>query len=311
MYRLRLAEPAISMVNTLNSRISDNAKNDLKQEHSSLISDQKLLELYAAMLKCRMLEQRATELFEQGKLQNGFLGSARCKASAVAVTIDLAPGDALCVAPGDCLPALVKGMSPESLLLALVPGAESTGQSLTAAEAERNTVLLADDPSQQHELVLHRAADAREKKNGAVVAVFIPSTPSSPDSWKEVITSAAAETLPVIFVRHTDGEEIRVPSAGRRGGNPQAFFHGVPAIFVDATDPVAIYRVAFEAILRARQNRGATLLECTTVTAWSLDPVGAMENYLRRKAIQPNHHERKIVEAFDRELDLATRFLQH
>jgi pyruvate dehydrogenase E1 component alpha subunit len=299
------------MVNTLNSRTSSKAKDVPMQESAPLISNEKLHELYAAMLRCRMLEQRAKELFQQGKLTSDFCGSAVSEASAAAVAIDLTPGDVLCVPPGDWLPAFVKGMSPESLLLAHKHGVESTGASLAVVEAEQNNVFLAGDRLQPRRSVLERAADARAKKNGAVVVVFISCAPAPLDGWREVMTSAAEETLPIVFVHHADGAEIGIPSSSRRGRNPEALFHGVPAIGVDATDPVAIYRVAYEAVLRARQNRGATLLECLTVTAWSFDPVSAMENHLKRKGIESGGHERQIVEGFNRELDLATRFLHH
>jgi TPP-dependent pyruvate/acetoin dehydrogenase alpha subunit len=298
------------MVNTLNSRIRGSAKEEPGQENSSLISDEKLLDLYRLMVKCQMLEQRATGLLEQGKPGSDFCCSAGREASAAAVAVDLTPGDTLSVPPGDWLPAFAKGMSPESLFLALASGTESDREALTAAEAERNNVWLAGDQPQQRKSVLERAADARAQKDGAVVAVFIRSAPEALDGWRKVMTSAAAETLPIIFVHHTDGAAISAPSPGRRGRNPEAFLHGVPAIAVDATDPVAIYRVAFEAILRARQNRGATLLECTAVSTWSVDPVSAMHDYLRRKGIEPSRHARQIVEGFQRDLDLATRFLE-
>ena len=297
------------MVNTLNSRIRGSANDEPGQESSSLISNEKLLDLYALMVKCQMLEQRATGLLQQGKPASDFCCSAGREASAAAVAIDLTPGDTLSVPPGDWLPAFAKGISPESLFLALASGSESAREALTR-DAERNNVSLAGDQPQQRESVLERAADARAQKDGAVVAVFIRSAPAALDGWRKVMTSAAAETLPIILVRHTDGAAISAPSPSRRGRNPEAFLHGVPAISVDATDPVAIYRVAFEAILRARQNRGATLLECTAVTTWSVDPVSAMHDYLRRKGIEPSRHERQIAEGFQRDLDLATRFLE-
>ena len=99
--------------------------------------------------------------------------------------------------------------------------------------------------------------------------------------------------------------------------------HGVPTIAVDARDPVAVYRVAYEAIVRARQLRGATLLECLIETAAppskeadqsddgpiATDPVEAMEGYLKSKRITPVIDKQDIIAAFNRDLDLATRFL--
>jgi TPP-dependent pyruvate/acetoin dehydrogenase alpha subunit len=87
-----------------------------------------------------------------------------------------------------------------------------------------------------------------------------------------------------------------------------------------------VYRVAYEAIIRARQSRGATLLECfahpdTSIPAREnvtdssgelpppTDPVSSMGNYLKRKGIEPEQHNREIVAAFNRDLELAIRFL--
>jgi hypothetical protein len=39
------------------------------------------------------------------------------------------------------------------------------------------------------------------------------------------------------------------------------------------------------------------------------DPVSSMENYLKRKGIEPEQHRQQIVAAFIRDLELATRFL--
>ena len=41
----------------------------------------------------------------------------------------------------------------------------------------------------------------------------------------------------------------------------------------------------------------------------STDPVFSMENYLRRKGIETEQHRQQIVATFNRELELAIRFL--
>jgi hypothetical protein len=68
--------------------------------------------------------------------------------------------------------------------------------------------------------------------------------------------------------------------------------------------------------VRARQRRGATLVQCTLHSPSAkgrdnaeADPIVAMEAYLKRKSIEPEPYNRQIVTAFHRDLDLATRFL--
>src|SRR4051812_42146962 len=87
----------------------------------SLISNEKLLAIYAAMLKCRLLEQRATALFQHGTLDTDLHVSAGLEATAAAGVVDLQQGDTLCLAPNDWIPAFVKGLSLDTLFRALAP----------------------------------------------------------------------------------------------------------------------------------------------------------------------------------------------
>lgn len=292
-------------------------------ETFSLISDEKLLAIYTAMVKCRMLEQRATMLFQQGKLGSDLHGSAGREASAAAVCIDLQPEDTLSIAPHDWLPAFLKGMSLEGVFRAL-DHAESQRDSRDTGELMQKNLVIPANHTPPLEMIRERAADAQTQSKGAIVLVFIPAEPNSLRPWQKTMAQAGAKKLPIVFmhyVNHSLSTQTKT-----RSGNPAAMLHGVPAIAVDAGDPVAVYRVAFEAIIRARQARGATLIECTTSPTLpsasgmnngvqrgdetaSADPLAAMEAHLKRTGIEPGPHNRLIVENFTCDLDLATRFL--
>jgi TPP-dependent pyruvate/acetoin dehydrogenase alpha subunit len=93
---------------------------------------------------------------------------------------------------------------------------------------------------------------------------------------------------------------------------------------VDASDAVAIYRIAFESIRRAREGHGPALILCLpcrwdaqkTATMppqkgaarWKPhDPVVFMENYLRQKGLWSDQWNKSLVRAFERKLDEAAR----
>ena len=189
------------------------------------------------------------------------------------------------------------------------------------------SILPAGDKAQRPTSIRDRARAAQTEKQNSIVAAILPSDEQSLKPWHNVLAAGASEKLPIVFVHYSDApEQAGAAKPGRKSKNPDAFFHGVPAIAVDALDAVAVYRVAYEAIVRARQGRGATLLECTAHPGVSIpgstkesepssnplqlcDPVSTMENYLKSKGIEPAHHNQQIVAAFNRELDLATRFL--
>jgi len=290
---------------------------DTPEKTFSLISNEKLLAIYSTMLKCRLLQQRATALFQHGKLASDLHVSEGLEATATAVVVDLQQPDLLCLAPNDLLPALAKGMSLETIFRALAPSSLHLDGPIQI-EAEHKNILLASAKADIQNLVLNRASAASSAKNGAVAAVVIGV--GSFAQWKQTIHAAGAKKLPVIFVHVTNLAEAPSSSSSAK---PEALVHGVPSIAVDARDAVAVYRVAYEAIVRARQLRGATLLECfidsqpprpddagnATVDPITIDPVATMETYLKSKKIEPDGGHAEAIAAFNRDLDLATRFL--
>ena len=96
-------------------------------------------------------------------------------------------------------------------------------------------------------------------------------------------------------------------------------------ITVDGNDVVAVYRVAQEAIARARRGQGPTLIECKTyrwyghseidpakyrdpeeVERWKAkDPIANMEKYLTGKGLFSAEWKQEIVDGFNKELDAA------
>jgi TPP-dependent pyruvate/acetoin dehydrogenase alpha subunit len=288
----------------------------------SLISNEKLLAIYTAMLKCRLLEQRATVLFQHGKLDSDLHPSTGLEATAAAATIDLEQEDIISIVPGDLLPAFVKGMSPETLFRVLAPSASQHSEA-AAIEAAHKNILMPPTETDLPEVVRDRASAASAAKKGAVVAVFIRPGTQSLAQWRRILQSAASKKLPIIFAHYTHGHEGRVSTSHSK--KSEALMDGLPSIAVDARDPVAVYRVAYEAIVRARQLRGATLLQCIIhdesavpspqksnrprLENAMLDPIAAMEAYLKSKGINSEAHNRQIVATFNRDLDLATRFL--
>jgi len=316
------------MAKILNSKAERKAKLAPPQEAFSLVSNEKLLAIYTAMVKCRMLEQRATLLFQQGKLCSDLHASSGREAASAAIAVDLQPNDSLSIAPGDWLSAFVKGMPLENLFQTLAySSAHLNGQPApTPADPEQKNILTGDD-THRPESVREHALAAQAAKEGAIVIAILPSAEDALKPWHSVMAAAASQKLPVVFVHYAESQPGETLARGK-AKNPEALFHGVPGIAVDASDAVAVYRVSYEAIIRARQARGATLLQCAARTAGSdpagaeksttsanqslsTDPVSAMENYLKRKGIEPEQHNLATVAAFNRDLELATRFLDH
>ena len=149
------------------------------------MSNEKLLAIYTAMVKCRMLEQRATLLFQQGKLDSDLHASSGREAASAAIAIDLQPNDTLSIAPGEWLPAFVKGVTLDNLFRALAPTtAQQSGQlALAPADLGMKNILTGDE-AHLPETVRERAIAAQTAKEGAIVVAILPSTPEALKPWQ-------------------------------------------------------------------------------------------------------------------------------
>ena len=76
---------------------------------SPLISHDKLRLLYATMLKCRTLEERARILFKQSKFTGNYYAAIGQEAAAVGTAIDLRPDDTIGPSHRDFITAFIKG----------------------------------------------------------------------------------------------------------------------------------------------------------------------------------------------------------
>ena len=312
------------MAKILDTKPSPSAEPAHAAKGFSLIPNEKLIAIYSTMVKCRMLQQKAATLFQQGRLATDLRASSGREACAAAVSVDFEPEDTLSIASGDWLPSFVKGIPVSALFRLLAPQINGDSR-FVSNEAQRHNIIVHEVDADQPSIVLDRAEAIHTNKKPAIVAAFLRPLACASSHWHKVMATAAARRLPIVFVHYVQDEgTFQPPSVLGKKKTNQAVFHGVPAIAVDAADPVALYRVAYEAVTRARQGRGATLLECTTVpvvpspassadsrTAQPNDPISAMETYLKSKGIQLEHHNREVVARFTRDLDLATRFLDH
>jgi|SRR6185437_2188970 len=118
----------------------------------------------------------------------------------------------------------------------------------------------------------------KTKQSGKLVVVF--AMESRGDAWVEALEVARAHRLPMVFVT-----ELREEKAAKSKRSPDPGTE-LARIVVDGHDAVASYRVAHEAIERARRDRGATLVECTAFRLKGRrqqDSVAMMKAYLRAK----------------------------
>ena len=230
-----------------------------------MISREKMIALYSAMVKYQMLAELTQELALRDK-QVQRLAAGR-EAIVAGVTADLRPEDTLVSEHCGLLSTFVKSSASRR--------ASRNGDNRNG----RLGMALSDDFASAAE-----AAEAhRTAKNGAVALALCESRVKA-DLWRRQLQRASRANLPLIVVRL---HEAPAHKASRNGHVPDALEFGAPLIAVDAADVRAIYRVASESIARARLGRGPTLIDCVNFGSELIDahPIDTMEAALAKKRI--------------------------
>lgn len=240
-----------------------------------MISPEKLIALYTAMLKCRLTAEAVDQMKQQ-----------QCGEAAYAAAVaDLERKDTLHAGPSHALAGLVRGATIQRTIAAL-------------SRAGRVRKSAADD------LAAACVSAKRHKAAGkkAVAMVFIGDAAASVSAWKKSLMQAARRSLPVVFVSlRSEGETPAFLGSDTIPAEGMAF--GVPIITVDGNDVVAVYRVAYESLTRARQLSNPTLIDCLCLKEDGLD---VMESFLHARSLLTPAQKRSIRTRLRKEVNAAS-----
>ena len=227
----------------------------------SLISDQKFQQMYSAMTALRRSAKR-------NAASNG------AEAPIVATLIDLRPGD-LVIAPTHLLPEALLKDERLQFMPAKRTGSQPIGVAIISSTLASAVLTIGAGAA------LGRNTTA----NDSVIVAFGTTDAASRESWLEALRLAGKHKLPILFVL-LQGDAEAAAFIGS-----QSMSAGVISVPVDSADVVAMYRVAFESLARARRRTGATLIVCTPYSLEDQmprraeDPLKKLETYLRKKEI--------------------------
>ena len=298
-----------------------------------LISDDKLRQLYSMMLRCRLLDTRARLLRKQAGSEHDHHSSEGLEATAVGAAIDLRPTDTLAPSPRDFILSYLRGM-PVAAHFSQVYWKNARPRAGRSAPDDCeytpfNIILPTSTVDAQWNRCTDIALANQREKNGNVVVPFSCEGLTSLSVWHRALNFAGRRNLPIVFVRHQSVQSAASASVDHESkGNDtksKAVDFGFPKIPVDGNDAVAVYRVAQEAVERARGGGGPTLIEAQTLHGHQRsaknraqdratdeveerefgDPIAAMERYLIGKGLFSQKWKKEIVATFQQELDAA------
>lgn len=262
-----------------------------------------LLDAYTRMKTIRIFEENIKREFEKGNIPGFVHLYIGQEASAVGVCMTLEDGDFIGSTHrghGHCIAKRcdVKGMMKE------IYGRHGglcggKGGSMHIADFERgmlgaNAIVGGNPP-----LVIGAALTAKTLKNGNVAVSFTGDGGSNQGTTFESMNMAVVLNLPAIFILENNGygENTTTDYAvGSKDISSRAAAFGMPAIKVEGTDFFAVYEAAQEAVERARDGKGPSVIE-TVSKRWHGHFLGDSQMY-RSQSERKNLHLFDPIEKF-------------
>lgn len=235
------------------------------------LSQEDLLCMYQKMLEARYFEEKVVEIYAQGLmpgLAHLYIGQ---EAVAVGVCTALKPEDLItsthrghghCIAKGGDLKPMMAELFGKATGYCRGKGGSMHISAFELGILGANGVVGGGIP-----IATGAALSAKMRGSGQVIACFFGDGASNQGSFHESLNLAALWKLPVIYVCENNGYGISVSQARHQAIEnisirAQAF--GMPGVTIDGNDVESVYWAAKEAVERARQGDGPTLVECKT-----------------------------------------------
>ncbi|WP_420034493.1 pyruvate dehydrogenase (acetyl-transferring) E1 component subunit alpha [Streptomyces sp. cg28] len=220
-----------------------------------------LRRLYAEVVHGRRYNAQATALTRQGRLAV-YPSTTGQEAAEVAAALVLQERDWLFPSYRDTLAAVARGLDPVQALT-LLRGDWHTGYD----PREHRIAPLSTPLATQLPHAVGLAHAARLKGDDVVALAMVGDGGTSEGDFHEALNFAAVWQAPVVFLVQNNGFAISVPLAKQTAAPTlahKAVGYGMPGRLVDGNDAVAMHEVLAEAVARAREGHGPTLVEAVT-----------------------------------------------
>ena len=257
--------------------------------------------IYEGMLRTRLVDARLMKLQRQGRI--GFhVGSEGEEAAIIAATAALRDQDWIFPCYREWGAALFRGWPLQSYFDNMYGNANDVVQGRQmpdhiTARAVHFGSITAPIGTQITQAVGFAWA-AKIKRQELVTATFFGDGATSSNDFHAGMNFAGVYQLPTLFLLRNNGWAISVPADRQTHSRTYAdkgVGYGVPALRVDGNDALAVYAATRQALARATEGGGPTLLELITYRAGahstSDDPTayrekGELESQLKRDPLR-------------------------
>ncbi len=231
----------------------------------------KWIDLYTMMVRIRHFEERIMPLLKEGKIKGTAHPSVGQEAVAAGVCGVLEPTDYIVSnhrGHGHCI---AKGMRPPEMMAELygkrTGSNKGKGGSMHIADLDQYIIGCTGIVGSGAPIAGGAALAAKLGRTGQAVACFFGDGAINQGVVFEAMNMAAIWRLPVLFVCENNLYALSTPAEKmtalkQLADRAQGF--GIPGIQVAGNDLRAVVRETREALDRAREGHGPTLIECKT-----------------------------------------------
>ena len=231
----------------------------------------KLLEVWEKMVKIRMFEDRTGKEFASGKIPGFVHLYAGEEAVAVGICSHLSDEDFITSTHRGHGHCIAKGCDVKYMMAELYGRAtgycKGKGGSMHIADVNKGILGANGIVGAGLALACGPALMAKVKGTDQVTVCFFGDGASNQGTFHESMNLSSIWKLPVIYVVENNGYAQSTPQDYHQNVDDisvRAQAYGVPGITVNGMDFFAVHEAAGEAIKRARQGHGPTLMECKT-----------------------------------------------
>jgi pyruvate dehydrogenase E1 component alpha subunit len=304
-----------------------------------MATNKQSIEMYEKMVRIRAFEEKAVELFLQGKLPGFIHSSIGQEAVSVGACSALSNDDYIISTHRGHGDIIAKGARIDRMMAELFGKqtgyCKGKGGSMHIADLDLGILGATGIVGSGLPIANGAALACQLKGAGQVCLCFFGDGATNTGSFHEALNLAAVWKLPAIFVCQNNLYAESTPQAEHqmiKDVSRRAESYGISGTTVDGNDVLAVYESASQTVERARKGGGPALIECKTyrflghyvgdpgtdyrtkeeVEQWKeMDPLIIHRKRLLADGIATEQNVREIEEGIQREIEEAVIFAQN
>lgn len=231
---------------------------------------QRLLRMVELMWLTRKYDELIIRLFKENQVPGFFHSGQGQEAIPVGVCLDLRDDDYVFIHHRGFGYCLAKGMDPGKLAAEMcgkVTGYSQGKGGFHVADPAKGVLGISGSLGACFPLSVGAGLTAKLRKKGQVVICFFGDGTANRELFHPSLNLAKVWNLPVIFVCENNKWAITVPlakSSATLQVSDRGKAHNIPGFTIDGQDVLAVNEAANEAVERARNGKGPTIIEGMT-----------------------------------------------